>query len=103
MNGEWKFSLAVTPPPEVYRPITDWRVIGTFPIANKPPFTTDGPVDLSKKHDDRKGQPASWQAIQPVNDKGAIDLASHYSTRDSGVAAFGFAELKSPTVRQAQM
>jgi hypothetical protein len=103
INGDWKFSLAVTPPPEIYRPITDWRVIGPFASANKPPFTTDGPVDLSKKHDNQKGQPASWQAVQPANDKGAIDLAKHYSTRDNGVAAFGYAELKSPTVRQARM
>ena len=103
MNGEWKFSLAMTPPPVVYRPITDWRVVGPFPAANKPPFATDAPVDLSKKHENRKGQPASWQAVKPVNDKGAIDLAGHYSTRDNGVAAFGYAELKSPTVRQARM
>ena len=102
-NGEWKFSLAMTPPPIVYRPITDWRMVGPFPASNKPPFATDAPVDLSKKHENRKGQPASWQAVKPVNDKGAIDLAAHYSTRDNGVAAFGYAELKSSTVRQARM
>ena len=89
INGEWKFSLAVTPPPEVYRPIADWRVIGPFASGNKPPFATDAPVDLNQKHNDRKGRPASWQAVKPVNDKGAIDLASHFSTRDNGTAAFG--------------
>ena len=64
INGEWKFSVAVTPPPEVYRPITDWRVVGPFPSGDKPPFATDGPVDLNKKHNDRKGKPASWQSRQ---------------------------------------
>ncbi len=103
VNGEWKFSLAVTPPPLVYRPITDWRVIGPFPGGIKPPFPTDGAVDLSKSQDNGKGKPASWRSIKPVNDKGAIDLASHYSTRDNGIAALGYAELKSQTVRQARM
>ena len=60
-------------------------------------------MDLGKKYNNRKGQPASWQAVKPVNDKGAIDLAKHYATRDNGVAAFGYAEVKSPTTRQARM
>jgi hypothetical protein len=103
LNGEWKFSLAVTPPPEVYRPITNWRVVGPFAIGDKPPFAIDGPVDMSKKHNNRKGQAATWQAVKPVNDKGAIDLASHYSTRDNGVAALGYAEVNSPRARHARL
>ena len=90
-------------PPEVYRPVADWRVVGPFPSGNKPPFATDSPVDLNRQHGDRKGQPASWRAARPANDKGAIDLASHFATRDNGTAAFGYAELKSPAKRQARM
>ncbi len=96
-------ALAVTPPPEVYRPITNWHVVGPLPGGDKPPFATDAKVDLSKKHNNRKGQPASWQAVKPVNDRGAIDLANHYSNRDNGSAAFGYAELKSVTTRHARM
>ncbi len=95
VNGEWKFSVAVTPPPEVYRPITDWRVVGPFPTGDKPPFATDGPVDLGLKHNNRDKKPSSWRAVKPVNDKGAIDLAAIYSTRDKGIAAFGYAEIPS--------
>ena len=37
INGEWKFSLALTPPPEVYRPITNWRVVGPFAERRQAP------------------------------------------------------------------
>jgi hypothetical protein len=103
LSGEWKFSVGVTPPPEVYRPIAGWRVLGRFASADKPPVATDGPVDLNKKHNNRKGQPTSWQAAKPVNDKGAIDLAAIYSNRDGGNAAFGYAEVPSIAARQARM
>jgi hypothetical protein len=102
-NGDWKFSVAVTPPPEVYRPITHWRVIGPFASGAKPPVAVDSPIDLTREHTNRQGKPASWLAAKPVNDKGAIDLAGIYATRDNGVAAFGYAELDNPASRPARM
>jgi hypothetical protein len=103
LNGEWKYSVALTPPPESYRPITDWRVVGPFPSGDKPPLATDRPVELGQTFRDRKGKPAAWQGVKPINDRGAIDLAKHFSTRDAGIAAFGYANVISPTARRAHM
>jgi len=89
--------------PDEPRPLASWRVIGPFPAGDKPPFATDVPVNLGLKHDNREKKPSSWQAVKPVNDKGAIDLAAIYSTRDKGIAAFGYAEIHSTSARQARM
>ena len=104
-NCEWRVEILARHHAAAGGLSADYRLAGgwSFSRASKPPFATDTPVDLNKKHANRKGQPAPWQAVKPVNGKGAIDLAGHYSTRDNGVAAFGYAELKSPTVRQARM
>jgi len=102
LNGDWKFSVALTPPPEGYRPITDWRVAGVFrPADNRVP--ADQPVDPNAKYADRKGQPAAWRPARPVNEHGAIDLAAIFEARDGDTAAYGHAEVKSPAARAARL
>ncbi len=103
LNGEWKFAMAVTPEPERFRPLTDWHVIGPFASSEKAPFALDAPIALDRTHTGRKGKAAAWKVATPVNDKGAVDLAAFYATRDKGVAAFGVAEIESPTARQARL
>jgi hypothetical protein len=103
INGEWKFSVAVSPPSERFEPIRDWQVAGTFNAADKPPFAVDAPINLTARHAGRKGSTATWQPATPVNEQGAIDLAAIFKTRDDGVAAYGFAEIKSNLQIQTRM
>ena len=83
------------------RPLASWRVVGPFPLVDKPPFATDGPVDLTAHYPDSKGQPARWKEA-PVEVGGVIDLARVYS-KDPEQAAFAYTEVSSTTARPARM
>ncbi len=44
----------------------------------------------------------TWALVQPVDDRGQINLGQHFHTGDNRLA-FGYAEFQSPSARKAQM
>jgi len=83
-------------------PIFAWKVIGPFPFKDQPPFPTDKAVDLKVKIKDVDDKETAWKSLRSYDPKGRIDLARIYGSDDDR-AAFGFAEIDSPTDRTATM
>ena len=81
------------------RPITDWHLLGEFPIKERQPFSVEKPVDLTVKYTGFKDDPAGW--ISAKGDaQGRVDLLKHYKN-ENDLAVFGYAEIDSPTERKA--
>jgi putative heme-binding domain-containing protein len=77
-------------------------VIGPFPFKDAPPFPTDGPADLKAAYKDVDGKDAAWKPVQSFDEKGRIDLGRLFG-HDDDRAAFGYAEIDSPSDRTATM
>ena len=78
-----------------------WYVVGPFGIKDSP-VAADQPGQLSSNYTDRAGNSAAWKQVQAKNEKGEVDLTKVY-TNDSEIAAYAYAEVQSPTDRQAQL
>jgi putative membrane-bound dehydrogenase-like protein len=83
-------------------PIASWNVIGPFPFKDAPPFPTDTPADLKATYKDVDGKDAAWKPVRSSDEKGRIDLGRLFG-HDDDRAAFGYAEIDSPSDRTATM
>jgi putative membrane-bound dehydrogenase-like protein len=82
-------------------PITAWRVVGPFPIAADPGIAGKS-VDPSASYEGSGGRRVSWKTVEPADKRGQVDLGRTYS-HDDDLAAYGYAEIESPSDRTAQM
>lgn len=73
----------------------DWHLLGPFDAKQPLPFSPGGFVDLKSAHKGRKDAPIAWRPVK-LGDRGLVDLGSIYS-RDDNQAAYGYAEITSPT------
>ena len=84
------------------KPITDWRVVGPFPIAAAPGLDATRPIDPKAGFEGTGGRHVTWRTVKPADPGGQVDLGHIYS-HDDDLAAYGYAEVPSPSDRQAQM
>lgn len=84
------------------QPVTDWHLLGPFPIDAGSPVPLTGPVDLRHEHKGTQDEPVLWKRHKSADPRGAVDLQRLYSERDD-LAVFGFAEVSSPSARATQM
>lgn len=84
------------------RPITDWHVIGPFPMKANPPFSPEGLTDLTAHYDGFGDQTISWKTAHAIDDRGQIDLGAIYR-HDDDLVAYAYAEVESPVARRAEM
>ncbi len=82
------------------RPVRTWETLGPVPIKTEPPFAVSGPIDLKAKYPGFKDEPLVWKTTKAVDRDGQVDLARIYGS-DDDLAAFGYAEIKSPIERKA--
>jgi putative membrane-bound dehydrogenase-like protein len=82
------------------RPIQDWKVVGPFPMKERPPFQVNRPVDTSKAIT-FDGKTLEWKAVHSSESTGEVDLNKLYEGGDR--SAFAYADLKSDTARPARM
>ncbi len=81
-------------------PIMTWDLVGPFPIKTEPPFPVSQAIDLKQTFPGYKDEPLAWKRVKAIDGKGQIDLGKVYSN-DDDIAAFGSAEIESPTERKA--
>jgi putative membrane-bound dehydrogenase-like protein len=84
------------------RPITDWRVVGPFPIAAAPSLDAQRPIDPKAGFKGAEGRHVTWRPVKPADPRGQVDLGHTY-THSNDLAAYGYAEVPSPSDRSAQM
>jgi putative membrane-bound dehydrogenase-like protein len=84
------------------KPITEWRVVGPFPISAAQSLDVTRPIDPKAGFEGAGGPQVTWRSVKPVDDKGQVDLGQTYRY-DDDLAAYGYAEISSPTARPAQM
>jgi hypothetical protein len=80
---------------------TDWRVIGPFRFDAAPPMPVGGPIDLKAIHEGVDAK-ATWKPISSQGGQGLVNLGEIYNRKDNQ-AAFGIAELSSPSQGKAQL
>jgi putative heme-binding domain-containing protein len=83
-------------------PIMRWRVVGPVPIDDKPPFSVEGPIDLSASLHGANGKSLAWKRTRAVDAKGQIDLNKAFPNTPDDRAAFGYGEITSAIARKAQ-
>ncbi len=84
-------------------PPATWHVLGPFPTMNpKVPFDPAKPVDFGAKVNGPDGKTFEWKPAPFEGDEGKINLIRIYGQKDNQ-AAFGVAEVVSPTRRKAQL
>ena len=83
------------------RPISEWKVLGPFPIKSGPSLAVDKPVELSAGFEGVGGKRVTWKSAKATDHDGQIDLGRVYSRADD-LAAFGYAEVNSAAERKAQ-
>lgn len=83
-------------------PVTTWKVLGPFAIDAPRVVPPQGPSDLSASVEGAGGKRASWLDARLADPRGQVDLGRIYS-HDDDLAAYGYAELNSPSNRKAQM
>ena len=85
------------------KPPATWHVLGPFPtMSPKVPFDPARPVDFGAAIKDADGKTFEWKPAPPQGDEGKVNLGQIYGTKDNQ-AAFGVAEVVSPTRRKAQL
>jgi putative heme-binding domain-containing protein len=84
------------------KPVTDWHVMGPFPLNDRPPVRTNIEVDLKATAPGPDGTPLSWKPAPSNPENGAVDLGIVYPGKGD-CSAFGTAILESPVARPAQM
>jgi putative heme-binding domain-containing protein len=82
------------------RPIRAWRLLGPFPIKNDPPFPVVVPIDFKATHVGVQDEPVAWKSVE-AGRRGMVDLARIYKD-DADLAAYGYAEVTSPSARKAE-
>ena len=84
-------------------PVTDLE--GAGPVSVRPSrrvSPVEKPVDLSASFERVGAGGCTWQAAKAGRSRGQIDLGRIYSDDDDR-AAYGYAEIQSPSERKAQM
>ncbi|RUL85825.1 HEAT repeat domain-containing protein [Tautonia sociabilis] len=96
-----------------FRPIVDWRVIGPFARTTARVFLGEPSIDFSRTHSGVEGRPISWQERRGdprtgrvvIDDfkggRGDLGGFGYDETSSPDLAAFAFAEIPSPTDREA--
>lgn len=84
------------------RPIATWQLIGPFPKNAPPPFATNGSIDFTARLEGLAGKEVSWREIRNDRTDGMVDLAELFPG-GANCAVFGYAEVRSPTARTAQL
>ncbi len=83
-------------------PINSWRVVGPFPINADPGICAGKPAEPSASYEGKDGRRVSWRTVELADKRGQVDLGRTYSY-DDDLAAYGYAEVESPSARTAQM
>jgi hypothetical protein len=80
-----------------------WRVLGPFAFGAAPLFDVGGPIDVEAVHIGTDGQAATWTDA-PTGGAGEVDLRALLGEgRSRNAAAFGVAEVVSPTAGRARL
>ncbi|MGE3818713.1 MAG: hypothetical protein AB7I30_04710 [Isosphaeraceae bacterium] len=87
-------------PPPV--PIKEWKVVGPFPPAVKPPFDPARPIPMDATYPGLGGLPVSWKDVSADAATGVVNLAEIYSNEPQR-AAFAVAQVPSPRARRASL
>ncbi len=82
-------------------PVTGWRVLGPVKFQAQPLIGPDGSIDLNVPQTGLEERPLTWKLVKPADDRGRIDLGR--AIRGNNRAAFGYAEINSPSDRRAQI
>jgi putative membrane-bound dehydrogenase-like protein len=83
-------------------PIAAWRVVGPFPITADPKISPEKPAEPSASYEGAGGRRVTWRTVELADKRGQVDLGRTYS-HDDDLAAYGYAEVESPSDRTAQM
>lgn len=82
-------------------PVTEWRVLGPVRLDAVPLVGPDGSVDLDAPQTGLDDRPLTWKLVKAVDRRGQVDLGR--AVRGDNRAAFGYAEVRSPTARRAEV
>ena len=82
-------------------PITAWRVVGPFPIAARRRGSPASRRPVGQLRG-AGGKRVTWRTVDLADKQGQVDLGRTYR-HDDDLAAYGYAEIESPSDRTAQM
>jgi putative membrane-bound dehydrogenase-like protein len=85
-----------------HQPITGWQILGPLPKATNVEIDATRAIDLGASVPGFDDKPIGWKKADANDERGMVNLATVCGTHGAA-SAFGYAELSSPTDRQAQM
>jgi putative heme-binding domain-containing protein len=82
-------------------PVTEWKLLGSFPKSAKEPFPPDA-VPLDAEFTDSRGKPVRWKAAKVGKEHGEVELRGQMTVPDDS-AAYAYAEIVSETERDVEL
>ncbi len=84
------------------QPIMKWHIVGPFAERGRPPFATNGKIDVTKPVTIGDKKPIEWRETKVVDEHGQVDVTKLLNEIDNK-SVFAYAEINSPMARQARM
>jgi len=81
-------------------PITDWKIVGSFPKPCPEPFPPGAPA-MDKEFKDAQGRPIRWKQAKLSNEYGMVNLRNQMTVLDDATA-YAVTGLESPSERTVE-